>query len=89
MKNKEILRELKLILAEYVEEKSMIDDLGLDTNLIQNLNIDSYNLVEIVLDVESKFNISIDDSSIGKMEIVKDCIKVIKDALTKKECELI
>lgn len=46
---------------------------------IRELKIDSLDLVQLVVDAESKFNISIDDEEITKIEKVSDFIEIVKE----------
>lgn len=46
---------------------------------IRDLKIDSLDLVQLVVDAESKFNISIDDEEITKIEKVSDFIEIVKE----------
>lgn len=46
---------------------------------IKDLKIDSLDLVQLVVDAESKFNISIDDEEITKIEKVSDFIEIVKE----------
>lgn len=83
MDRKEIIERLKPIIKTYTpnETKEKIDGLTEDANFITDLNINSVNLVDIVLDVEEEFNISIDDDSMEEMVTVKASIDVILSKL--------
>lgn len=79
MDRKEIIERLKPIIKTYapIQVKDKIDELTEDSNFIKDLSINSVNLVDIVLDVEEEFNISIDDDSMEEMLTVKASIDVI------------
>ena len=54
-KNK-IQEELKNIITVYVPEKKILDNLTLEHDLINDLKINSAHIVDIVLDVEEKYD---------------------------------
>ena len=83
MDRKAILTELKKVLAPYTDSKEMLDGINEQTDLIRDLKINSANLVDIIIDAESQYNIEIDFDSAEKMYIVGSCIDVIYDKLNK------
>ena len=83
MNRKEILIELKKVLAPYTESKAMLDGINEETDLIKDLNINSANLVDIIIDAEAQYNIEIDFDAAEKMYNVGNCIDVISEKLNK------
>jgi acyl carrier protein len=81
MDRREILEELKKVLMPYIENKEMLAGINEDTDLINDLKINSANLVDIIIDAESKYNIEIDLDSSEKMYNVKNCIDVIAEKM--------
>lgn len=84
MDRQEILEELKKVLAPHTEKKELLDSINDQTDLIQDLKINSANLVDIVIDAEAKYNIEIDVDSAEKMVNVGNCIDVIEEKLNQK-----
>ena len=84
MDNQEILGKLKLIVTPYVQNKDAYDNLNEDTDFITDLNINSANLVDIILDVEEEFGIVIDNESMEKMVNVKATMEIIHEKLAQK-----
>lgn len=82
MTDKEILQKLKKIVTPYTQEKSGLENFNSNTDFIQDLKINSANLVDVVLDVEDEFNIEIDNDSMDGMVRVGDAMQIIK---TKQE----
>ncbi|MFD0939266.1 acyl carrier protein [Pedobacter boryungensis] len=78
-----IINDLKEIIKPYTENKIALENISEDTDLLKDLNINSANLVDIVLDVEEKFGITIDDASMNKMLTVKATIAVIEEKLAQ------
>ena len=78
MNNEEIISELKIIIKPYVQDKKAFESISDSTDFVKDLKINSANLIDIILDVESKFNIVVDDESIEKMLTVGAAIDLIK-----------
>ncbi|MGZ4049334.1 MAG: acyl carrier protein [Bacteroidia bacterium] len=78
-----ILIELRKVLAPYTENKEMLDGISEETDLIKDLKINSANLVDIIIDAESKYNIEIDLDSAEKMYKVGNIIDVIINKMNK------
>ena len=69
--------ELKNIIKIYLPEDVSVDDITPKSHLINELNINSANLVDVVLDVEDHFDITIEDDEIEKMDTVASALEVI------------
>ncbi len=82
MTDLEIIPRLKKIVIPYTQNKTALDDFSFRTDLIKDLEINSANLVDVVLDVEDEFNIEIDNDSMDGMLTVGDAVKIIRN---KKE----
>jgi acyl carrier protein len=78
-----ILSELKKVLAPYTENKELLEGISDDTNLINDLKINSANLVDVIIDAESKYQIEIDFDAAEKMYNVGNCIDIIYDKLNQ------
>ncbi|MES2810419.1 MAG: acyl carrier protein [Bacteroidota bacterium] len=83
MNRQEILSELKKVLTPYTENKEMLDGINEETDLIKDLKINSANLVDIIIDAESQYNIEIDFDAAEKMYNVGNCIDVIAEKINK------
>ncbi len=81
---REIMDELKKVLMPYAEDKELLGSINEHTNLITDLKINSANLVDIIIDAESKYNIEIDLDSAEKMINVGSCIDVIVEKMNLK-----
>ncbi len=79
-----IIEQLKTIVKPFVKNEEAFDTINEDTDFITDLNINSANLVDIVLDVEDAFGIVIDDQSMAKMLNVKATLEIIETKLAQK-----
>jgi acyl carrier protein len=84
MKKEETLEQLKEIIKPYTNNKEAFDNFTADTDFIADLNINSANLVDIILDVEDAFKIHIDNESMEKMLDVKSTLEIIEAKLSEK-----
>ncbi len=84
MDRQSILEELKKVLAPYTGNKVALDSINEETELIKDLKINSANVVDIIIDAESKYNIEIDMDSAEKMTRVGSCIDVIMEKMKSK-----
>jgi len=81
MNKEEIIEALKTIVEPYSDEVSALAHIDENTDFINDLKINSANLVDIVLDIEEKFNIEIDNDSMAKMLTVKATTEIIAQKL--------
>jgi acyl carrier protein len=78
MKKEEIILKLTTIVKPYVQNEEGFKNLNEDTDFINDLEINSANLVDIILDVEDAFKIEIDNDSMEKMLSVKATVEIIQ-----------
>lgn len=77
MNNEKLISELKTIIKPYVQDLKDLENITESTDFVKDLKINSANLIDIILDVESKFNIVVDDESIEKMLTVGAAVELI------------
>jgi len=78
MTKEEIISKLTTIVKPYVQNEEGFKNLNENTDFINDLEINSANLVDIILDVEDEFDIEIDNDSMEKMLSVKATIEIIQ-----------
>lgn len=81
MDRNELTDKLKAIINPYINNQEAFDTLDENTDFIKDLNINSANLVDIVLDVEEAFAIVIDNTEMEKMLNVKASVEIIESKL--------
>lgn len=82
--NEQMISDLKEIVKPYIQNQKEFDNLTEETDFINDLKINSANLVDVVLDIEDKFNIEIDNDSMDKMLNVKSALAIIETKLSEK-----
>ena len=83
MTRKELITTLKKIVKPYVQDQEAFMNLSEESDFINDLKINSANLVDVILDVEDEFDIEIDNDSMEKMLSVKAAIDIIETKLAK------
>tara|TARA_B100000787_G_C15949261_1_gene188369 strand:+ start:127 stop:378 length:252 start_codon:yes stop_codon:yes gene_type:complete len=78
MTKEAIIEKLRIIVKPYIQNEEGFKNLNENTDFINDLEINSANLVDIILDVEDEFKIEIDNDSMEKMLSVKATIEVIQ-----------
>ncbi len=84
MEEKDLKDQLKNIVAPYVQNKEGLKEFNDSTHFIQDLEVNSANLVDIILDVEDEFDIEIDNDSMEGMLTVEDAKKIIRQKLQEQ-----
>lgn len=84
MTEEEKYQELKTIVTAYLPDDVSIEAVNLESNFTSELNINSANLVDIVLDVEDKFDIMLENDDMDGMQTVKDALLIIDKKLAEK-----
>ena len=83
MTRKELITSLHKIIKPYSQNQEAFKNLSEGTDFINDLKINSANLVDIILDVEDEFGIEIDNESMEKMLSVKSAINIIETKLAE------
>ena len=78
MTKEEIISKLTTIVKPYVQNEEGFKNLNENTDFINDLEINSANLVDIILDIEDEFKIEIDNDSMEKMLSVKATVEIIQ-----------
>jgi len=81
MDKEELISELKVIVTPYSQDADALDNISESTDFLKDLKINSANLVDVVLDIEERFNIEIDNDAMAKMLDVKTAVLIIEEKL--------
>ena len=84
MTNDQLIVKLKAIVAPYIQDEAAFADLNENTDFVNDLKINSANLVDIILDVEDEFEIRLENEDMEKMLDVKSTIEIINTKLSNK-----
>lgn len=77
MNTEERYQKLKEIIKIYLPEDVSVDQISQESHFLNELNINSANLVDIVLDVEDAFNIMLENEDMDQMQTVSNALAII------------
>jgi len=77
----DIISKLKTIVEPYVNNAEGLKHLNAETEFIKDLEINSANLVDVILDVEDEFDIRIENEEMENMLSVGASLEIIKSKL--------
>lgn len=80
----QMIDDLKQIVKPYIQDEEAFKNLNEDTDFINDLKINSANLVDVILDIEDKYDIELDNESMDKMLNVKAALEVISEKVSEK-----
>ena len=84
MNRETTIEKLKTIVKPYIQNQEAFDHLTESTDFINDLKINSANLVDIILDIEEEYEIVIDNQSMERMMDVKSALDIIETKLSEK-----
>lgn len=79
MKKQQIMDRLKALVKPHLEyqDDEVVNAMHGGTNLLDELGLDSVDLVEVVMDIEEEFDIAIADEEIQQVRTVDDLVGMI------------
>lgn len=84
MNRETTIEKLKTIVKPNIQDQEAFDHLTESTDFINDLKINSANLVDIILDIEEEYEIVIDNQSMERMMDVKSALDIIETKLSEK-----
>lgn len=81
MNKEQLIAKLKPIIEPYVQDEEAFKDLSEDTDFVNDLKINSANLVDIILDIEDEFDIRLENEDMEQMLNVKSAISIVTSKL--------
>jgi acyl carrier protein len=85
MNRADILQDLFKILRRYEGRGANRASLTESTSLSKELDIDSARMVDIVLDVEQQFGVTIDDQQLPKLDTVKEIVDLVEGLIKSQK----
>jgi acyl carrier protein len=84
MNRQDTIEQLKNIVKPYIQNQEAFENLNEQTDFINDLRINSANLVDVILDIEEQFDIIIDNESMERMVNVQSAMEIIAIKLGEK-----
>ena len=60
----EIIKQMRDILEPWITDIDLIDEIGEETDLIRDLGLDSIGILQVILETEKEFGISVDNNEL-------------------------
>lgn len=79
-----MIEELKSIVKPYIQDENAFKNMHENTDFINDLKINSANLIDVILDIEDKYDIELDNDSMDKMLNVKAALTIINKKIEDK-----
>ena len=77
MNREEITAKVIEIIRPFVKNQEALASVNDDTNILQDLKVNSARLVDIILDFEDAFDIEVEDEDADAVNTVGDAVKLI------------
>ena len=84
MEKETLIAKLKTIVKPYIQDEEAFKNLSETTDFVNDLKINSANLVDVILDVEDVFDIRIENEDMEKMLSVKAAMDIVNEKLAAK-----
>ena len=81
MTEQEIFDKVVAILKPYVKNKDALATVSNETNILDDLKVNSARLVDVVLAFEDDFEIEIADEDADAVDTVGDAVRLIKEKI--------
>ena len=81
METQEIFDRVVKIISEFVKEPERLENVSMDTLIIQDLKVNSARLVDIIIQSEDAFDIAIDDDDADQIKTIGDAVRVVERKL--------
>jgi acyl carrier protein len=78
--------QISSLLVEYLEPRWVIDpanriEVGASTNLTSDLTLDSFQVMEFLMEVEDELDIAVDVNSLSNVHTVSDLARIVAEQL--------
>jgi acyl carrier protein len=77
MDENDVFKTVVTILKPFVKNQEAFAKVGLDTSIQKDLKVNSARMVDIVLEVEERFDIQVKDEDADKVRTVGDAVRMV------------
>jgi len=81
MEQSEIMERVVKILTPWVKNEDSLASVSMDTNILDDLKVNSARLVDVVIAFEDDFDIEIADDDVDSVNTVGDAVNLISSKL--------
>lgn len=77
MDREDAFEKVVAILKPFVKNEAALQNITEETSILEDLQVNSARLVDIILAMEDEFDIEVDDDSADKVQTLKDAVDLI------------
>ena len=81
MEQSEVMEGVVKILTPWVKNDDALQAVSMETNILDDLKVNSARLVDVVIAFEDEFDIEIDDEDVDTVNTVGDAVRLISAKL--------
>ncbi len=81
MEQSEVMAGVVKILTPWVKDEAALAKVAMETNILEDLKVNSARLVDVVIAFEDEFDIEIDDEDVDEVNTVGDAVNLIASKL--------
>ncbi|MDE0885626.1 MAG: phosphopantetheine-binding protein [Myxococcota bacterium] len=81
MEQSQVMEGVVKILTPWVKNDEALQAVSLETNILDDLKVNSARLVDVVIAFEDEFDIEIDDEDVDTVNTVGDAVQLISSKL--------
>ena len=76
-----VMEQVVKILTPWVKNEDALASVGMETNILDDLKVNSARLVDVVIAFEDEFDIEIEDVDVDSVNTVGDAVNLISSKL--------
>ncbi len=77
MTRDEVFAKVVEIIAPFAKDKEALEKVSEETNILQELKVNSARLVDVILEFEDEFDIEVEDEDADAVNTVGDAVELI------------
>lgn len=81
MEQSEVMERVVKILTPWVKNDEALGSISMDTNILEDLKVNSARLVDVVIAFEDDFDIEIEDEDVDSVNTIGDAVNLIQSKL--------
>jgi acyl carrier protein len=82
METKEIFNSVVKIITPYARNKEALESVTDETTILNDLDVNSSRLVDVVLAMEDEFDIEISDDEVDKVSSIGNAVNMINEKMS-------
>jgi len=85
MNKEEIKEKVISILKKYTRREEVWENFNDNSDILNDLKINSARLVDIILDIEDEFDLEVDDEAMDHIHTINDVVEIIAEKKAEKK----